>query len=175
MGLLAPPVRNADARVTAVGRLAVFSDGRALRSSRRTSSRRQPTGSIRCLAVTIYGQRQAGSPVVRVLWEPEAWRRAFGISSREIRQGARQSRETRRRFEQVATVFRDPLAVKVDDSEHSVAAEERWATLGRSESGTLFAVIHTFEESSINSATVRIISARRATKQEVRDYEAPAR
>ena len=78
-------------------------------------------------------------------------------------------------FEQAATVFRDPLAVTVYDSEHSAAAEERWATLGRSESGTLFVVIHTFEETSINSATVRIISARRATKQEVRDYEAPAR
>jgi uncharacterized DUF497 family protein len=77
-------------------------------------------------------------------------------------------------FEQAATVFRDPLAVTVYDSEHS-AAEERWATLGRSESGTLFVVIHTFAETSANSATVRIISARRATKKEVRDYEAPAR
>jgi uncharacterized protein len=47
--------------------------------------------------------------------------------------------------------------------------------LGRSESGALLVVIHTFAEISANSATVRIISARRATKQEVRDYEAPAR
>ena len=39
-------------------------------------------------------------------------------------------------FEHAATVFRDPLAVTVYDSEHS-AAEERWATLGRSESGAL--------------------------------------
>jgi uncharacterized DUF497 family protein len=77
-------------------------------------------------------------------------------------------------FEQAATVFRDPLAVTVYDSEHS-AAEERWATLGRSESGALLVVIHTFAETSANSATVRIISARRATKPEVRDYEAPAR
>ena len=42
-------------------------------------------------------------------------------------------------FEQAATVFRDPLAVTVYDSEHS-AAEERWATLGRSESGALLVV-----------------------------------
>jgi uncharacterized DUF497 family protein len=76
-------------------------------------------------------------------------------------------------FEQAATVFRDPLAVTVYDSEHS-AAEERWATLGRSESGALLVVVHTFAEGP-SGATVRIISTRRATKQEVRDYEVPAR
>jgi uncharacterized protein len=75
-------------------------------------------------------------------------------------------------FEQAVTVFRDPLAVTVYQPS---AAEERWATLGRSESGALLVVIHTFSETSTNSAVVRIISARRATKQEVGDYEGPAR
>jgi uncharacterized DUF497 family protein len=73
-------------------------------------------------------------------------------------------------FELAATVFRDPLALTVFDGEHS-EAEERWATLGRTENGTLLVVTHTYGETSPESATVRIISARRATKQEIRDYE----
>ena len=73
-------------------------------------------------------------------------------------------------FEQAATVFRDPLALSVYDAEHS-AGEPRWATLGHSESGALLVVIHTFADTGASAAQVRIISARKATKQEVRAYE----
>jgi hypothetical protein len=50
-------------------------------------------------------------------------------------------------------------------------AEERWVTLGQAENGKLLVVVHTFEEAAGDSAKIRIISARAATKRERRDYE----
>lgn len=73
-------------------------------------------------------------------------------------------------FEAAATLFRDPLLLTVYDSEHS-GAEERWASLGHAEDGKLLVVVHTFEESGPASATVRIITAREATRKERRTYE----
>jgi uncharacterized protein len=73
-------------------------------------------------------------------------------------------------FETAATVFRDALALTVYDSEHS-EAEERWATMGLGEDGKLLVVIHTFTETSATAATVRIISAREATRRERENYE----
>lgn len=73
-------------------------------------------------------------------------------------------------FPQAASVFLDPLATTVPDDEHS-EAERRWVTLGSSKTGQLLVVIHTFEETEQNFAAVRIISARRATPAEMRDYE----
>ena len=73
-------------------------------------------------------------------------------------------------FEAAATVFRDSLALTVYDNEHS-EAEERWATMGLGEDSKLLVVIHTFVETSATSATVRIISAREATRHEREDYE----
>jgi uncharacterized DUF497 family protein len=67
-------------------------------------------------------------------------------------------------------VFLDPLAATVVDAEHS-EGERRWATLGVSREGTLLVVIHTYEIIDPDSAAVRIISARRATPSEMRDYE----
>jgi hypothetical protein len=73
-------------------------------------------------------------------------------------------------FQLAATVFRDPLTLTVYDTEHS-EREERWASLGRAEDDKLLVVIHTFEETSATSATVRLISAREATRRERKDYE----
>ncbi|MGH8579050.1 MAG: BrnT family toxin, partial [Gammaproteobacteria bacterium] len=70
-------------------------------------------------------------------------------------------------FEQAAEVFLDPLQLATfDDSE----VEERWVTLGKAKDGNLLVVVHTFEEQE-DDATVRIISARKATKHEQRQYE----
>ena len=73
-------------------------------------------------------------------------------------------------FELAATVFRDRLARTIWDEEHS-ETEKRWVTLGRVRNGNLMVVIHTFNQIGTNSAEVRIISARRATKHERRQYE----
>lgn len=74
-------------------------------------------------------------------------------------------------FELAATVFRDPLMISVPDEEHS-ETEERWITMGQAENSKLLLVVHTYLEISVNAANVRIISARRATKHEQRQYEA---
>ncbi len=72
-------------------------------------------------------------------------------------------------FEETATVFRDPQMLSVYNGEHS-DSEDRWATLGISAIGRVLVVCHTFREASGGSATIRIISSRKATRQETRQY-----
>lgn len=74
-------------------------------------------------------------------------------------------------FDLAATVFHDPLMVSVPDEDHS-KTDERWLTLGQAENGMLLVVVHTYEEFDAGGASVRIISARSATKRERRQYEA---
>lgn len=73
-------------------------------------------------------------------------------------------------FERAATVFLDPLAVTIPDEEHS-DSEVRWITLGKDAAGHYALVVHTFEWLTDERGRVRLISARRPTKAEVRDYE----
>ncbi len=72
-------------------------------------------------------------------------------------------------FEQAASVFLDPLSLTVIDAEHS-QHEERWFTLGHTNTGVLLAVAHTYQAISPASTRIRIISARPATKQEQHFY-----
>ena len=74
-------------------------------------------------------------------------------------------------FEQAATLFQDPLAVSIYDGEQSSDNEERWITLGQAVNGTLLVVVHTFEETGDDTAEIRMISAREATRNERRQYE----
>lgn len=73
-------------------------------------------------------------------------------------------------FEEAARIFLDRRAMSLFDEEHS-APEDRWITLGRPPSGPLLVVIHTFDEPGQNRYRVRMISARRATARERRQYE----
>lgn len=73
-------------------------------------------------------------------------------------------------FETATHVFCDPLAITISDPEHS-EVEERWITLGLVPDTGLLVVVHTLIESSKNEIDIRIISARRASKREQRDYE----
>ncbi|MHB1953821.1 MAG: BrnT family toxin [Sulfobacillus sp.] len=73
-------------------------------------------------------------------------------------------------FRLATTVFRDPLALTTYDEEHSTT-EERWLTLGRAEDGQYLVVIHTGAQVDATELRIRIISARVADRQEVRDYE----
>ena len=68
-------------------------------------------------------------------------------------------------FEEATTVFRDTLSVTGLDPDHSVG-ERRYITFGTSNSGGFFVVSHTDDGS-----TIRIISARLATRQERKIYE----
>ena len=73
-------------------------------------------------------------------------------------------------FEQAASVFLDPLALTVFDEAHS-QREERWWLLGYDSNGVLLLVAHTYQPTGPTSVSVRLISARPATKQEQRFYE----
>ena len=72
-------------------------------------------------------------------------------------------------FEQATDVFRDLLQLTLFDEEHN-ETEERWITLGKAKNGNLLVVIHTFSEND-NGAIIRIISVRKATKNEQHQYE----
>lgn len=68
-------------------------------------------------------------------------------------------------FEEAASVFGDLLAITFPDPDHA-AREERWLTFGIAESGRLLVLSH-FDSGD----TIRIISAREATKHEREIYE----
>jgi uncharacterized DUF497 family protein len=48
---------------------------------------------------------------------------------------------------------------------------ERWVTIGRNPASNLLLVVHTYVELSPERVAIRIISARRPTGREVRQYE----
>jgi hypothetical protein len=68
-------------------------------------------------------------------------------------------------FEEASTVFDDPFSITIEDDEHS-DKEERFVTIGRSDSGRLVVVCHCDREQRI-----RIIGARTAERCEKRQYE----
>ena len=79
-------------------------------------------------------------------------------------------RKHRISFERAAETFLDPLAVSIIDEEHS-EHEERWVSLGKDRRGSMLILVHTYFEVSAEECKTRIISARRATKREIRQYE----
>jgi len=79
-------------------------------------------------------------------------------------------RKHRISFDRAAEVILDPLAVSVLDVEHG-EAEERWVTSGKDKRGSVLILVHTFVEVSAQECRVRIISARRATKREIKQYQ----
>jgi uncharacterized protein len=74
-------------------------------------------------------------------------------------------RKHRVSFEEAATVFGDPLALTFSDPDHSVS-EKRFVTVGTSTAARVLIVAHTERGESI-----RIISARRTTPREQKQYE----
>jgi uncharacterized protein len=69
------------------------------------------------------------------------------------------------RFEEAATVFIDPLARVYDDPDHS-EAELRFLLVGHSLAGKMLLVVHA-ERGDI----IRIISARRTSAREQKEFE----
>jgi uncharacterized DUF497 family protein len=74
-------------------------------------------------------------------------------------------RKHRVSFEEAATAFGDPLSITIRDPDHS-AREKRFVLVGRTHKGKTAVVVHTELRNGI-----RIISARRASRREVRAYE----
>ena len=69
-------------------------------------------------------------------------------------------------FEEASTVFYDDRAVYLDDGEHS-QDEERFKVIGMSDKLKILTVCHCHRN---GGDLIRIISARKATKQEYNDY-----
>jgi uncharacterized DUF497 family protein len=74
-------------------------------------------------------------------------------------------RRRRVSFNEAATVLQDPLSTTFPDEAHS-EGEMRFVTVGVSQRGRLLVVAHTERND-----TIRIISARRATRREREFYE----
>ena len=68
-------------------------------------------------------------------------------------------------FDEASSVFGDPLATTIDDTDHSID-EFRFLTMGYTRSQRLIVVSHTEREGSI-----RIISVREPTPGERKQYE----
>jgi uncharacterized DUF497 family protein len=80
------------------------------------------------------------------------------------RKAARNMEKHQVDFDEAKTTFDDPMFISFIDDEHSLD-EERYITIGFSDRGRLLLVAHTEREGQI-----RIISARKATKQEEQYY-----
>ncbi len=91
----------------------------------------------------------------------------FEWDPKKAKANARKHRVT---FERGTTIFRDPHLLSIPDDEHS-EHEERWVTMGSDDGGVLLVLVHTFEAIVADSARIRVISARKATKTEVKHYE----
>ena len=68
-------------------------------------------------------------------------------------------------FEEASTAFQDTLSLTIDDPLHSID-EERLILIGMSQKNRILVVVHTERGDNI-----RIISARKATKKERKNYE----
>ena len=66
-------------------------------------------------------------------------------------------------------MFADPLHLTVPDQ--VIDLEMRWRTIGLVGGQLLVVVVHTDREDERGEPVLRIISARKATKHERRDYE----
>lgn len=73
-------------------------------------------------------------------------------------------------FQRAGMIFLDPHAISIYDEEHS-KEEDRWITLGKDNNEILLVVSHTFHEPNTTTISIRIISARKATKKEKKQYE----
>ena len=68
-------------------------------------------------------------------------------------------------FEEASTIFNDPFSITIPDPDHSIQ-EEHYIDIGISEKGRILIVCYTERGTNI-----RIISCRKATPMERREYE----
>lgn len=70
-------------------------------------------------------------------------------------------------FEEAQSVFQDPNALLIADPDHSIE-EDRFILLGISKETKILVVCHCYRS---NDEVIRIVSARKATKSESKQYE----
>ncbi len=72
-------------------------------------------------------------------------------------------------FERATEIFLDPFMLSIFDKVHS-KNEDRWITVGKDRNNVTIVAVHTFREINKENSVIRIISARRATKKEDKQY-----
>ena len=70
-------------------------------------------------------------------------------------------------FEEASVVFYDGEAIVFDDPDHSDESEEKFIIMGVSNKANMLMVCHCYRN---RDRIIRIISARKATKSEEKDY-----
>lgn len=73
-------------------------------------------------------------------------------------------------FQLASTVFADPGLLTMADLAHG-AIEERWFSVGLASDGKMLSLTYLWSESELPLTKVRLISARRATQGEIRQYK----
>ena len=72
-------------------------------------------------------------------------------------------------FEEAATIFADPEGLNWEDSVHS-AQEARYKRVAMSVGGNILIMVYTVRRTKDGKETIRIISARRASRKERKAY-----
>ena len=72
-------------------------------------------------------------------------------------------------FTLAATIFDDLLHLSIPD--HTSRDEARWVTIGLAADQATLVVVHTHRSTKTGNEVIRIISARKATAKERRQYE----
>lgn len=73
-------------------------------------------------------------------------------------------------FERSAEIFLDPFAISIFDDEHSLEKEDRWITIAKDNNEIVLVINHTFRQVDKEHCNIRIFSARKATKNEIKQY-----
>jgi uncharacterized protein len=73
-------------------------------------------------------------------------------------------------FDLACTIFSDSRLLTIADLEHS-ETEERWFSIGCTSNGTIISVAYLWSEPDPETTIIRIISARKATKVEMHQYQ----
>jgi len=71
-------------------------------------------------------------------------------------------------FSEACLIFADKYSLNLFDIKHSIE-EERWITMGQTPNGNILVVIHTYRDIE-GEEVIRIISARKAEKNEIKQY-----
>ncbi|MBI5682699.1 MAG: BrnT family toxin [Deltaproteobacteria bacterium] len=74
------------------------------------------------------------------------------------------------KFTEAVEIFNDPLHISLLDTRFNYY-EERWITIGAIKKGGIITVGHLYIMQHDGEDIIRIITARKATKKEIRDYE----
>jgi len=71
-------------------------------------------------------------------------------------------------FDEAVLIFSDKDSLSIYD-EYNSENEERWITMGLHSDNSIYVVVHVYRKLK-NDESIRIISARKATKKEMKQY-----